>query len=250
MPKMVDFENLSSFYSIKWRNNLVLEEKDSEYQKIIISFNEKIGKTLFLDDVLQICEADVENYNIGLSEKLMEHLSLKFDKIDLLVIGGGDGFLTEFLLNSYKNINSITVVELDKDVISLVNKHFRNNVNVFDNNKVQLKITSGDTYVEECINNNVLFHGIIIDCTDYTNDINNPANVLFSKNFYNNLNKILITNGYLTQQFDTIDTLSTNIDGKYKLRYPKIDIFDEYHFENVNCFSYGSPTYMLHLIKN
>ena len=106
---------------------------------------------------------------------------------------------------------------------------------------------SGELYVEECVKNNRLFHGIIIDCTDYEVDENNI--VLFDKLFYNNINKILINNGYLTQQFNTIDNLITKVDNKYKLCYPKLELFNKYHFEHVNCFSYGSPTYMLHLIK-
>ena len=200
-----------------------------------------------MDDTLQICEADVDNYNIGLSEKLMNHLNLHFNIIDILIIGGGDGFLTYHLLKNYPNINSITVIELDEDVINLVNKHFRMCENIFDNNKVTLKIMSGELYVEECIKNNKKFNGIIVDCTDY--DINCPSIVLFSEKFYSDVKEILFNNGYLTQQFDTIDTLVSNVDGNFQLSYPKLDISNKYHFEHVNCFSYGAPTYMLHSIN-
>ncbi len=247
-PKALqDFKCESSFYHIEWKDNQIIEEKMSDYQQITISCNEKIGKSLFLDGVLQICEADVDNYNIGLSEKMMNNLSLHFDKIDILVVGGGDGFLVEHLLQRYVKINSIVVVELDGDVVTMVNKHFRNNQNVFDHSKVQLHIESGDTYIAACITNSLFYHGIIVDCTDY--DESSPAMVLFTKEFYNSLNKILVPYGYLTQQFNTIDTLSTKIDGKYQLCYPKLDLFNSYHFEHANCFSYGAPTYILHVIK-
>ncbi len=242
-----NFKCESSFYHIEWKDNQIIEEKMSEYQMITISHNEKIGKTLFLDGVLQVCEADIDNYNIGLSEKMMNHLSLHFKEIDILIVGGGDGFLVEHLLQRYSNINSIVVVELDNDVVMLVNKHFRNNQNIFNEKKVQLHIESGDEYIAKCIKNSQFYHGIIVDCTDY--DESSPAMVLFTKDFYNSLNEILLPNGYMTQQFNTIDTLSMNIDGKYQLCYPTLDLFNSYHFEHVNCFSYGAPTYILHVIK-
>jgi len=54
-----------------------------------------------------------------------------------LIIGGGYGFLVEHLLCNYeKVINHIIVVELDEEVVHVVNKYFRNNINAFENEKL------------------------------------------------------------------------------------------------------------------
>ena len=139
-------------------------------------------------------------------------------------------------------IKSITIVDLDKDVTQLVNKHFRNNKNIFENNnKVSIKYDYGEKYIEKT---NKKFDGVIIDCTDFNPKL--PSIGLFKTSFYNDVYKKLKPKGYMTQQFNTIDMYCRN----KKVEYPKINIWNnKKKFITTNTFSYGNPLYFLHIKK-
>jgi len=240
--KTEDILNNNNIHNLICRSNKIIYEFNSEYQNIKIAENDKLGKCLFIDNILQISENDIEPYNVGLSEKMFDNFH-NYGKMNnkILIIGGGDGFLVEHLLRNYeKVIDHITVVKLDEEVVHVVNKHFRNNINAFEHKKITLIHDFGDKYIKET---KQTFDGIIIDCTDY--DPNFPSAGLFNNDFYCDAIRKLNKNGYMTQQFGFIENIKQNN------KYPIITAFnDNYNFECVNCLSYGLPINVLHYLLN
>ena len=164
----------------------------------------------------------------------------KHDKANncILVVGGGDGYLTEHLLRVHDDaLASIVVVELDAEVVRMVNRHFRNGADVFaGQRKVTLVHDSGEKFLKETTD---VFDGIIIDCSDF--DPNFPSSALFTPEFYGDAISKLGALGYMTQQYGPL------------MKPPALNanVFDASTscFQQLYCPSYGVPIRVLHYWK-
>jgi len=240
-----DIEDNLSLFSLNYKNHKILDEKQTIYQKITITENEKYGKCLFIDNTLQVCENDIDAYNIAMTCKMMQQFrSNGKTDLQLLILGGGDGFLMEHLIAKYNDIiQSIVVVELDSEVTNMTDKYFRNGISCFTANKKITYINNfGDTFVKTT---NAKFDGIIIDCTDY--NPNAPSSGLFSPEFYKQCYTILNPGGYITQQYSEVNKF---LDDTGNVCYPKIETHLNYHFAQDFIFSYGVPLIILHMTDN
>ena len=97
-------------------NQTVVEERHSPYQKIIIAHDPSVGHLLYLDDDLQIADAD-EPYNQTLAGPLREAGALG----DVLILGGGDGGVLRAVLDA--GARRAVLVDIDGDVITLSRKY-------------------------------------------------------------------------------------------------------------------------------
>lgn len=242
-------ENHHSIYSIKHSNHKLLEFYPSEggkkCQTIKTTYHPDIGKTFFLDDVLQICEADISPYNEGMTKEMFNYFQDK-SNLKILIIGGGDLFLAEHIIDKYNDkIDKIDIVELDERVTKIVNKYFRNNPDFWkENKKIKIFHEFGEIFIKNSIE---IYDGILIDCTDY--NPKSPSYGLFTKDFYDDISIHLCKNGYLVQLFTTSVSL-LNLDKVIFPSPPVESINDKYKFEFVNVPSWGSASYLMHVIKN
>ncbi len=116
---------------------------------------------------------------------------------DVLVIGAGDGGTVRELCR-YKNISSITMVEIDEEVVNVSLEFFPNvSQSLKRDSRVNLLFQDGITFVEN--SNDKSYDLIIVDSTDPIG----PGEGLFSLNFYNNCYRILKDDGILVNQSES-----------------------------------------------
>jgi spermidine synthase len=98
----------------------VLYDKRSEFQDIRVEGSE-IGKVLYLDNIIQLTTWDAHRYHECMA--VVPYLFTRFAK-NILILGGGDGFSAKTLLNTFPEIETIVMVEIDKDVVTVARGFF------------------------------------------------------------------------------------------------------------------------------
>lgn len=88
----------------------------NKYQQIKIIDTQEFGRCLIIDGLMQAAETDHEIYDAQ-----MLSLLKKEDK-NILILGGGDGYLAIHTLKMFPNTN-ISIVDIDKDVIKFTKKY-------------------------------------------------------------------------------------------------------------------------------
>ncbi len=182
--------NIGQFIKI----DKVIYKKKTKYQKIFIVNNKKLGKILILDNIIQTTEFDEFIYHEMICLiPIFSHP--KPQKI--LIIGGGDGGCLKQIIK-FKKIKSITLVEIDKKIISCSKKYlFKIHKNSFDDTRIKIINDDGIKFIKK---NNKKFDIIIIDGTDPVG----PGKKLFTNEFYYNCQKSLSENGIIVTQSGTI----------------------------------------------
>jgi len=183
-------ETLFDDYGQEFSIDRMLFQNQTDHHKLSIFKNDKFGRVLALDGVIQTTEADEFFYH-----EMMTHVPIMAHKNpkDVLVIGGGDGGILREL-TKHSMIDNITQVEIDEDVITMCCKYLpKHSMGAFDDNRVKIKISDGLTFVSET---NQKFDVIISDSTDPIG----PGEVLFSEMFYRSCNEILNEGGIFVAQ--------------------------------------------------
>lgn len=189
MTKKTYTETLYPYYGQMMSVDEVLYEERSDYQDVILFKNEKFGRVLALDGVIQTTEADEKCYH-----EMMVHVPMISHgrAQNILVIGGGDGGIIREVLKY--DIQKVTMVEIDGDVIEFSKIHLpHHSEGAFDNKKLNLLIADGSAFVKETTEK---YDVIIVDSTDPEG----PAAVLFSQEFYQDCHNILTPKGILVTQ--------------------------------------------------
>ncbi|QCI17039.1 polyamine aminopropyltransferase [Buchnera aphidicola (Aphis helianthi)] len=168
----------------------ILYQKKNKYHDIKIFDNLVMGKIMTIDDIVQTTEKDEFIYHEMLSHvPIFSHGFIK----DVLIIGGGDGGILREICK-HKSINSITMVEIDINIINLCKKYFPNHSNnAYEDARLQLIIDDGLNFVK---NTNKKFDLIISDSTDPVGS----GESLFFPDFYLNCKKNLKKNGIFVAQ--------------------------------------------------
>jgi len=104
----------------------IIHKESTPYQRIVMTKHAKTGDVMmFLNGGLQFCSKDENRYHENLVHPAMKYRSLtnvKQTPLDILVLGGGDGMAVREI-RKYKNINSITLVDLDPAVVDLATQN-------------------------------------------------------------------------------------------------------------------------------
>lgn len=179
-----------------WENNIfedrVIFSKQTPYQKLVMTKN-KEDIRLFIDGNVQFSSIDEYRYH-----ELLIHIpmSLAIHKQNILVLGGGDGLAAREILK-YDDVQSVTVVDLDKEMTDLAkeNKYFTKlNQNSFQNKKVKIYNEDAFKFLENARN----FYDVII--VDLPDPNNSSLARLYSTEFYKILKKKLAKNGIMVTQ--------------------------------------------------
>ena len=140
-------------------DNVLYHEK-TDHQDLIIFENAAFGRVMALDGVVQTTERDEFIYHEMMTHvPLLAHGHAKH----VLIIGGGDGAMLREVTR-HKNVESITMVEIDAGVVSFCRQYLPNhNAGSYDDPRFKLVIDDGVNFVNQT---SQTFDVIISDCTD------------------------------------------------------------------------------------
>ena len=127
----------------------------TRYQEVRIFENDRLGKVLALDRVVQTTEADEFFYH-----EMMTHVPLvshgAVEKV--LIVGGADGGVLREVLRH--PVSKVTIVDIDGELIDICRRHLPAlSAGAFDDPRVEVIAADGAKYVSEA---DQLFDTIII----------------------------------------------------------------------------------------
>lgn len=197
-----------------------LFETQSKYQKITVVDTEAVGRLLLLDGKTMVSDADEFVYH-----ELMGHIPLMTvaNAKHILIIGGGDGGIVREVVK-HPDIESVTLVEIDEEVVTVSKEFFPDCTSGLSHPKVKLVMEDGAAFLK---NSSQLYDVIIIDSTDPENF----ASTLFTKEFYQTVKNKLTANGIMMAQTENpfLDTYSIK------------SIYDNLRSNFKNVFSLSAP---------
>ena len=166
--------------------------KKSAVQQIDIIDTPAYGRVLILDGGLMITEKDEFIYH-----EMLAHVPMAVNPNirNVLVIGGGDGGTVRELVK-YRDIESIDLVEADKDVVLLSKKYLPFTSCKLRDRRVSVWFEDGLRYVR---GKKAEFDLIIVDSSDPYG----PAEGLFTREFYGTCFKALRDDGILINQHES-----------------------------------------------
>lgn len=160
-----------------------------QLQELLILDTSRFGKVLTLDGAVQLTQADEKYYHEPLAHcALFSHPHPQ----KVLIIGGGDGGL----LREIKKhpLKSITLVDIDKDVIDLTKKYIPKLAkDSWSDKRLKIFIEDGASFVKKTKEK---YDVIFLD----TPDPIGPAKSLFRESFYIDCKKILSEKGIIIRQ--------------------------------------------------
>ena len=183
-------ETLHPWLSQSLRMDRVLYREKTEHQDLIIFENERFGRVLTLDGVVQTTEGDEFVYHEMLTHvPLVAHGAAR----RVLIVGGGDGGMAREVLK-HASVEHLTMVEIDRSVVDMSREHLPSlNAGAFDDPRFHLVIADGAAYVAETEDR---FDVIIVDSTDPIG----PGEVLFTAEFYAGCKRCLTDGGIVVTQ--------------------------------------------------
>lgn len=169
----------------------VIFSKQSQYQKIVIT-KHKDDLRLYIDGNVQFCSLDEYRYHEALVHIPM---SVAEKRKNILLLGAGDGMAVRELLK-YKD-NSITLVDLDKEIIEIC----KNDPNISRLNENSLKSKNLEIINEDAFKylkeTDKKFDVIIVDLPDPNNE---GLNKLYTNIFYRLCYNALTEDGVMSIQ--------------------------------------------------
>ncbi|MDO8601105.1 MAG: polyamine aminopropyltransferase [bacterium] len=182
--------------------NKIFSQK-TEFQTIDIVELFGFGKTLFLDEKLQISEADEFFYSEAITHPaLITHP----DPRKVLIIGGADGGAA-FNALKHKSVKQVTLAEIDGELLKACRKFLpKIHWGVFKNPKLKVAVGDGKKFLEDAKEE---FDVIITDLTAPV--LNPPSYLLFTEEFYRTVYKKLGKDGIFSLQADSTNPLCNEI---------------------------------------
>ena len=233
-------------------DNLPIASVQSAYQEIEVYNSVHFGRVFVLDECLQLTERDAPHYNEMLAHvPMMEYLSrrssgnddIDTDQINVLVVGGGDGYVVSELLK-YTQITSIDHVELDEEVIN-VSKKYLPWSNAWEDERVNLVIGDGAKYVKEQAEKGHAYNVVIQDASDpfwldEDGEVTElPSSVLYDISHFESIYKLLKpSQGVLMFQAETYN-IPSNLESILKWR----NLLQDIGFETPRYGSISISTY-------
>jgi spermidine synthase len=183
-------ETLHSDYRQSLKIDDVLYDNQSDVQHIQVFQNNRFGRVLTLDGVVQTTEGDEFIYHEMLTHvPILAHGAAR----RVLIVGGGDGGMAREVLR-HARIDHVTMVEIDAGVVEFSKTYLpRLSAGAFDDPRLDLVIADGADFMAQ---SNQHFDVIIIDSTDPIG----PGEVLFTNSFYDHTRARLAEGGIMVTQ--------------------------------------------------
>ena len=183
-------ERLHPDYAQSLRVDRVLFDSNTDHQRLRLFENERFGRVLTLDDVVQTTEGDNFIYH-----EMMTHVPILAHGAArrVLIVGGGDGGMAREVLR-HKAVAHVTMVEIDAGVVEF-SKEFLPmlSAGAFDDPRLDLVIADGAEFMRGAGEG---YDVIIVDSTDPVG----PGEVLFSDTFYGHAKRRLAPGGIIVTQ--------------------------------------------------
>lgn len=119
------------------------------------------GQMLFLDGVLQSTTKDEILYHTALVHPLIDTIHKGNTKMRILILGGGEGATAREVLR-WKEVDHVTMVDYDKELVDLMKIRGEWSKGAFNNSKLKLVYDDAWNYMDTAPD----YDGIIIDLTD------------------------------------------------------------------------------------
>lgn len=213
--------NFGQYFSVE---NILYREK-TEHQDLVIFENPVLGRVMALDGVVQTTERDEFIYHEMMTHvPLLAHGQAK----KVLIIGGGDGAMLREV-SRHKNIEQITMVEIDAGVVEFCRQYLPNHsAGAYDDPRFKLVIADGVDFVNQTTEK---FDVIISDCTDPIG----PGESLFTSAFYEGCARSLNEGGiFVAQNGVCFLQQDEAVDSHNKLSH---------YFKDVSFYQAAIPTY-------
>jgi len=183
-------ETLHGDVQVSFAAREVLYEDRSEHQHAALIRNATFGEVLLLDGVTQVTTRDEFIYHEMLAHvPLFTHGGAR----EVLIVGGGDGGLAEEVLK-HPGVARVTLVEIDAAVVDFAKTHFASMSGAaFADPRLDVVIADGCRYVAETERR---FDVVLVDSTDPIG----PGAVLFTREFYRDLDRVLNAGGVVATQ--------------------------------------------------
>ena len=197
------------------------------YQKIEVFDTVSFGKMLSLDGVIMVTEYDNFAYH-----EMLAHVPMNAhpNPERILVVGRGDGgTLTELM--KHDTVKTAVLCEIDKEVIEVSKKFFPDLARGFDDKRVSIVIEDAAEFIKTQKNT------FDIICVDSSDPIG-PAEILFKKEFYQDLKAALCKDGIAATQSESMYYDSDFIASLFKQNK---DIFNfvRYYFTLIPTYPSG-----------
>jgi spermidine synthase len=186
-------ENLvNGLAGITLRAKHAIHYASSPFQKIEIFHTYAFGKALVLADNIVLTERDEYIYHEAIVHPAM---NLHANPRRVCIIGGGDGGCLREVLR-YKEVESVLIVEIDKQVKEAVIKHFPQFAAGFSDQRSKAVFAEGCSFLEKT---KEIFDVIIVD----SYDPGGPVQSLETAGFYKLVHQRLDKGGIAVFQTDS-----------------------------------------------
>lgn len=173
---MIYSENIANNIENNLYRDKIILSKQSKYQKIVLT-KHKDDLRLFINGNIQFSSFDEYRYHEALVHIPM---ALSEKRSNVLILGGGDGLATRELLK-YSDVDRITLVDLDEEMIKICNTNkdiVKLNEGALENDKVRIINDDAYKYLEK---NKELYDVILVDLPDPNDE---TLNKLYTNVFY------------------------------------------------------------------
>ncbi len=172
---------------IKIRVRECLHSSTSSFQRIAVFDTVSFGRVLTLGGSIALTEKDEPVY----SEMLVHPaLAVDGDPRRVLILGGGDGGVAREVLR-YPNIEKVTVVEIDKQVVEVCAKHFPTCAASLKDPRVDVVYDDAHRWLRS---NQAKYDVVIVDGADL---VNTPSDAFFAESFASSVFRALDDDGIL-----------------------------------------------------
>lgn len=114
--------DISGLLEQRFYDDPIVHKETTKYQHLVITHNSGSGDTrLYINGNTQFSSLDEERYHDFLVHPLMEATT---SRDNILILGGGDGLALREV-NKYSNVQSVTLVDLDPDMVKIASTNER-----------------------------------------------------------------------------------------------------------------------------
>ena len=170
-----------------------LHQEESSYQRIQVLEHPFFGRILVLDGVVQLTERDEFFYH-----ELLVHVPMATHPSPqrVLIVGGGDGGSLREVLK-HREVDSVTLVEIDPQVIEIAKRFFPAMTGGYDDPRAEVVAMDGAALLQQRRN---AFDVIIVDAPDPVGH----ARTLFSARTFQAASEALTSEGVFAAQTESL----------------------------------------------
>jgi len=192
-PSFVEYDESNGFWQV-YKVEELLDEATSQWQHIQVYKTIHFGNVLVIDNALMITQRDEFHYH-----EMIAHVPLAYlpEAKKVVVIGGGDGGTVMQCLK-HPNIEQLTHVELDAEVLRLSTKWFPMLAAGYADPRYKGMVSDGAAWVKSAAAAGDKQDLILVDSTDF-----NAAMPLFTEAFYTTVRDSLNPGGIFVFNIDS-----------------------------------------------